>query len=351
MIGTWIDLPLPHWLCPSAQRLNSPKLPPMTDFQPMPALVARFAEAVRLLAPDFDRLGLAISGGPDSLALLLLARAAFPDRIAAATVDHGLRPESAGEARFVADLCAKMNVPHSIVSADVNRGAASLQQSARRARYAALADWMRKEGIALLATAHHADDQAETLLMRLLRGAGVAGLAGVRARTPVPGDGNRQLIRPLLEWRRAELHALVEQAGIAAVDDPSNSDPRYDRTRIRTRLAAAGWLDPKPLAHSASALADADEALNWAALDIYKTRVREQDSRLLFSHRGLPRELKRRTVRAILAALEPAASPRGAEMDRLLQRLEQGKSATLAGVKCSGGAEWCFERAPPRRAR
>lgn len=312
-------------------------------------LVERFTRDVQALASDFDRLALAVSGGPDSLALLLLAHAAFPDRIAAATVDHGLRPENAEEARFVAGLCAKMNVPHSTVSADVDRRAASLQQSARRARYAALAGWLQQKGVALLATAHHADDQAETLLMRLLRGAGVGGLAGVRARAPLPGDGSRHIVRPLLGWRRAELRALVKQAGITPVDDPSNRDPRFDRTRIRARLAAADWLDPEPLAHSASALADADEALNWAALDIYKTRVRQQDSRVLFSHRGLPRELRRRTVRAILVALEPAASPRGAEMDRLLQRLEQGNSATLAGVKCSGGAEWCFEHAPPRR--
>jgi tRNA(Ile)-lysidine synthase len=316
---------------------------------PSPDQVDRFRSDVYALAPNLDRLGLAVSGGPDSLALLLLGHAAFPDRIAAATVDHGLRPENAQEARFVAELCSKMTVPHSILTAQVDRRAASLQQSARRARYAALAGWLQQERIAPLATAHHTDDQAETLLMRLLRGAGVAGLAGVRARSPLPNDADRQLIRPLLGWRRAELRALVEQAGIAPVDDPSNRDPRYDRTHMRARLAAAAWLDPEPLAHSASALADADEALNWAALDIYKTRVREQDSRLLFSHRGLPRELKRRTVRAIIAALEPAGSPRGPEMDRLLQRLEQDQSGTLAGVKCSGGAEWCFERAPPRR--
>ena len=119
---------------------------------------------------------------------------------------------------------------------------------------------------------------------------------------------------------------------------------------MRDRLAATGWIDPAALARSAGALADADEALNWAALDIYQTRVREEGSSLLFVHRGLPRELKRRTVRHILAALEPSASPRGPEMDRLLARLEDGRSATLAGIKCVGGAEWCFERAPPRRS-
>jgi tRNA(Ile)-lysidine synthase len=318
---------------------------------PSSELVARFVRDLAELAGDFDRLALAVSGGPDSLALLLLAQAAFPGRIAAATVDHGLRKESEQEARFVADLCAQLNVPHAILKAEVDTKSASLQQSARRARYAALGRWLQEQRLNLLATAHHTDDQAETLLMRLLRGAGVAGLAGVRARGAFPGSHERQLVRPLLGWRRAELRALVEQAGITPVEDPSNADPRFDRTGMRSRLAVADWLDPDALAHSASALADADEALNWAALNIYNTRVREQDSKLLFSHRGLPRELKRRTVRAILGAVAPDASPRGAELDRLLGRLEAEQSATLAGVKCSGGAEWCFERAPPRRAR
>ena len=314
-------------------------------------LADRFERDLRALAPDFGRLGLAVSGGPDSLALLLLAHAAFPGRIAAATVDHGIRAESDAEARFVARLCEGLGVPHAILKADVDQRAASLQQSARVARYAALGDWLKKEAITVLATAHHADDQAETLLMRLQRGSGAAGLAGVRARTPFPVRGNdKLLIRPLLGWRRDELRALVEEAGIDPVDDPSNGDPRFDRTRMRARLATADWIDPAALARSANSLAEADEALNWTALDIYKTRVREDGPRLLFAHRGLPRELKRRAVRSILAALEPAAAPRGAEVERLLVRLEEGGSSTLAGIKCVGGTEWSFERAPPRRS-
>lgn len=314
-------------------------------------LADRFERDLRALVPDFDRLGLAVSGGPDSLALLLLAHAAFPGRIAAATVDHGLRAESVEEARFVGELCEALGVPHAILRADVDRRAASLQQSARVARYLALGDWLKKEAIPVLATAHHADDQAETLLMRLQRGAGVAGLAGVRARTLLPGrEDDRLLVRPLLGWRRDELRAVVEVAGFKPVDDPSNSDPRFDRTRMRARLAAADWIEPAALARSANALAEADEALNWITLDIYKTRVREDGPRLLFAHGGLPRELKRRTVLTILVALEPAAAPRGADVERLLARLEQDQPATLAGIKCVGGAEWCFERAPPRRS-
>ncbi|HZU63565.1 MAG TPA: tRNA lysidine(34) synthetase TilS, partial [Novosphingobium sp.] len=145
------------------------------------------------------RLGLAVSGGPDSLALLLLAHAAWPGRVAAATVDHGLRPESAGEAAEVARICAGLGVAHATLPVSIGPG--NIQTEARTARYAALAQWMAAEGLAALATAHHADDQAETLLLRLNRASGVAGLAGVRARALVPGS-RLLLLRPLLGWRR-----------------------------------------------------------------------------------------------------------------------------------------------------
>lgn len=321
---------------------------PLTE--PSHEQVERFARDLASLAPEFDRLGLAVSGGPDSLGLLLLAHATFPGRVAAATVDHGLRPESASEARFVADLCASLGVPHALLTAQVDVTRASLQRAARVARYDALEAWMRSERLRLLATAHHIDDQAETLLMRLLRGSGVAGLAGVRARTAFPGSrGDLMLIRPLLEWRRSELRTLVEAAGIAPIEDPSNQDPRFDRTQMRARLSEAEWIEAGALARSASALADADEALRWVASEIFETRVQERGDQLCFAHRGLPRELKRRTLLAILAAFEPAATPRGQDMDRLLAALERGEIATLAGVKCSGGAEWSFTRAAPRR--
>jgi tRNA(Ile)-lysidine synthase len=142
----------------------------------------------------------AVSGGPDSLALLLLAHAAMPGLVEAATVDHGLRSESADEAAFVAEICGKLGVPHATLKVTV--GAGNLQAEARAARYAALAGWMAERGLAALATAHHADDQAETLILRLNRGSGVAGLAGVRARGLVPGT-RLPLLRPLLGWRRA----------------------------------------------------------------------------------------------------------------------------------------------------
>ena len=134
-------------------------------------LTARFAADLAALWAGKGKLGLAVSGGPDSLALLLLARAALPGRVEAATVDHGLRPESADEAVMVAAVCARLGVPHRTLAVDVAQG--NIQAQARAARYAALAVWMGEQGIEALATAHHADDQAETLLLRLNRGSGV----------------------------------------------------------------------------------------------------------------------------------------------------------------------------------
>jgi tRNA(Ile)-lysidine synthase len=172
---------------------------------------------------------LAVSGGPDSLAMLVLAHLASPGMVEAATVDHGLRPESAGEAAHVAAVCQALGVPHAILS--VNVGPGNVQANARSARYAALGAWAQERGLQSIATAHHADDQAETVLMRLNRASGLGGLAGIRAKTA--GDGGPPVIRPLLGWRKQELEAVVSAADLFFVRDPSNVDVRFDRARLR----------------------------------------------------------------------------------------------------------------------
>src|SRR3954453_16959972 len=148
---------------------------------PEPALVDRFRKSLDpLLAPD-ERIGIAVSGGPDSLALLLLAASARPGKIEAATVDHTLREASRGEAEMVARVCAKLNVPHAILTAEwEQKPTTAIQERARNERYRLLARWAEDQGLVAIATAHHADDQAETLVMRLARGAGVRGLAGMK---------------------------------------------------------------------------------------------------------------------------------------------------------------------------
>ena len=306
-----------------------------------PAFVDRFrADLVALTGGGPERLGVAVSGGPDSLALLLLARAAFPGDVAAATVDHKLRPESAAEAAFVGTVCAGLGVPHIVLVAD-RAIARNVQAEARALRYRLLGQWAAAEDLRWLLTAHHADDQVETLLMRLNRGAGVAGLSGVRA-------ANRRVLRPLLGWRRAELAGIVRAAGLTPVADPSNEDERYDRVRLRRRLAGAPWLDAAALARSAAALAEAEAALDWAAAGLIDERVGRDGDAVRFDPAGVPPELRRRILLHLLDAAEP---PRGEALQRLLATLEAGGTATLAGTKCAGGPVWRFTPAPPRRAR
>ena len=312
---------------------------------PTPELVARFEGDLAPLADPGARIGIAVSGGPDSLALLLLAAAARPGQVEAATVDHQLREGSRQEAEFVGGICGQLGVPHHILPVTVGHGA-SLQSHARAARYDALGEWAIGRDLQAVATAHHVDDQAETLLMRLARGAGLGGLVGVRHSRPLePGVA---LIRPLLEWRRAELGAIVAAAGITPIDDPANRDPRHDRSRFRGMLAQAEWADPERLAASARWLADADEALEWAAAGLLATRMSTTGEAIAIDAAGLPREIQRRLLLAAFDRMG-AARPRGPELDRARKALRGGKVATLAGLKLDPGPPWTLSAAPPRR--
>ncbi|MEQ1498671.1 MAG: tRNA lysidine(34) synthetase TilS [Novosphingobium sp.] len=292
------------------------------------------------------RLGLAVSGGPDSLGLLLLAQALLPGRIAAATVDHGLRADSAAEAECVARTCAQLGVAHSVLGVQVDPG--NLQSQARAARYTALADWMRREDLAALCTAHHADDQAETMLLRLNRASGVAGLAGVRARALVPG-ARQLLLRPLLQFRRTELASVVEAAGLAAAADPSNTDDRFDRARIRKAIAGANWLDVPALAASAAHLADADAALDWAAEREWAECVTKAPMGLIYRPQA-PRAVALRVITRIVAELGGEA-PRGSAAARVFDALVAHQPASIGNLVARSGIDgWNFTKAPKRRA-
>ena len=307
-------------------------------------LVARFAEALGRLWPEGGRLGLAVSGGPDSLAMLLLAEAAIPGEFEVATVDHGLRPESAAECAMVAELCAARSIPCAVLRVDVAEG--NLQAKARAARYAALGDWAGERGLSAIATAHHADDQAETLLMRLGRGAGVAGLAGVRERGEVDGT-SIPAIRALLGFRRSELAQVVDASGLNPVQDPSNLDDRFDRARLRKAIADSDWLDPLALAASASNLADADAAIEWAALREWVEHVTELSDSLRYRRRA-PRAVAMRIVEWAILAF--GGNSRGKDVARLVDRLEAGKAGNVGGVLATiEGEEWVFRPEPPRK--
>ncbi|MEO6581901.1 MAG: tRNA lysidine(34) synthetase TilS [Sphingomicrobium sp.] len=314
---------------------------------PDPELVSRFAINLDGLVELGAKIGVAVSGGPDSLALLLLAAAGRPNQVEAATVDHGLRPESGAEAEMVAGLCKRLGVTHATLKIDWPATPMSnLQARSREARYALLGDWALERGLTAVATAHHLDDQAETLLMRLARGAGIGGLGATRLRRPLIASVT--LVRPLLSWRKAELAALVASAGAEAVDDPSNRDPRHDRVRMREWLKRADWADPERLAASATWLNEADEALDWALAPLAAARIRRDGATLVVDPSAMPRELQRRLLLTAFAELG-ATRPRGPDLARALETLRKGGKTTLAGLKLEGGPTWRLRAAPPRR--
>ena len=227
------------------------------------------------------------------------------------------------------------------------------EEKARAERYRLLGHWAAERGLQAIATGHHLDDQAETLLMRLSRGAGLRGLAAMRPDSPLPSsEASVRLIRPLLSWRRAELEGVCEECEVKAAQDPSNHDDHYERVRTRRALSEADWMDAEAVGRSASHLGDADAAIEWAADREWKERVTEEGGAIAYRPVA-PAEIQRRIVSRAIDSLasEGLGEPiRGRELDRLLEVLAGGQTATLRGVLCSGGdREWCFKAAPPRR--
>lgn len=222
------------------------------------------------------RVLLAVSGGPDSTALMLLAqrwRASISKgpELFVASVDHGLRREARAETEGVARLAESLGLPHAILTWPGALPAGGIQEAARDVRYELLLDHARKIGADAIITAHTCDDQAETVLFRLMRGSGLSGLAGIPAQRDI---GEMHLVRPLLGVRKAELIAVCRREGAAFAQDPSNHNPRFARTRLRAMLPLleAEGLDAPRLARLAARVARAEAALeastDAAALDV-----------------------------------------------------------------------------------
>lgn len=222
----------------------------------MSAVAAAFAAAMETFAPfeNAPRLAVAVSGGADSLSLCFLAHdwtAARGGRVTALTVDHGLRRESAEEAGEVAACMARHGIKHKVLSWRGEKPATRLQEAARVARYRLLCGWCRDNAILHLLLGHHADDQAETVLHRLIRGSGVEGLTGMSA---IVYTAEVRLLRPLLGCRAADLRRFLRSSGEVWLDDPSNQDARFARTHLRAMrpsLEAAGLGEPVLLAAAA----------------------------------------------------------------------------------------------------
>jgi tRNA(Ile)-lysidine synthase len=220
---------------------------------------------------------LAVSGGPDSTALLVLAarwakalkktRKRAPQLIAV-TIDHGLRAAAAREAAAVKRLAQRLGVAHRTLRWRGAKPKTGLQEAARLARYRLLADAANRAGYEHVLTAHTLDDQAETVLFRLARGSGLVGLAGMAHAAPLPagGAGTLFLVRPLLRIAKARLYATLEASGIAHSEDPSNRDPRFTRARLRGLMPALAreGLDARGLARLAARVRRAESTIEFA---------------------------------------------------------------------------------------
>jgi tRNA(Ile)-lysidine synthase len=322
---------------------------------------------------DFPALLLAVSGGPDSTALMLLAARwrktlKTKPKLLAVTVDHALRAESKREAAAVAHLARKLGIAHRTLRWAGTKPKTGLQEAARLARYRLLAAAARKAKAAHVITAHTRDDQAETVLIRMSRGSGIAGLAAMARLSSVPGDaeGQIKLVRPLLDIAKTRLVATLHAARIAFADDPSNRDPRFTRARLRGLMSdlAREGLDSRRLALLARRLKRADRAID-AVVDravAELTRLSPAGDAIAIdaaAYIGLPAEIALRLLgRAVdrvgdegpaeLAKLEAMKSALDAAQiagDGRFRRSLAGAIVTLAGGRLT------VERAPSRRGR
>lgn len=337
----------------------------------MSADADRDARLARALRPYLSEAGdapggvlLAVSGGPDSTALMhMAARAGASIPVFVATVDHALRPESATEAAAVAALATRLGLPHRVLTWASPRHGSGLQEAARAARYDLLVAQARAVGAGTLLTAHTADDQAETVLMRLLAGSGPAGLAGMRRERPL-ADGVR-LGRPFLDIPKAELVAYCEAHRLPVSRDPSNADARFARSRLRQLLPALAeeGLTTARLCRLAERLARDEAALAGAAASVLVQAQRPSTSGCVnLEGARLAGEPEAIALRVIDAALDSVAP--GEAAPRRLQRLERlvldgllpalasaGRfRATLRGVLIEARADGTIRlaRAPPR---
>ena len=296
------------------------------------------------IAASFDPapppvLGVAVSGGGDSVALLHLLNDYARSRgiaLHAATVDHGLRPEAAREAAMVAAQCRALGVAHDTLRWTGWDHSGNLQNEARKARYRLLADWARGQGIDAVCIGHTADDLAETFVMRLGRRAGVDGLSAMPA---VFDRHGMRWHRPLLNARRADLRAHLTRCGVTWVDDPSNEDDSFARVRIRKALAVLTDLgvDSAALADVSRHLADARTALDAQMFAAARAHAHVQCGAVAMDWQALcalPTETRRRLLTHTIAWINGATyAPRSSAVAEVLTALDDAGAATVQGCE------------------
>jgi len=330
------------------------------------------------------RLLLAVSGGADSTALLVIAarwskeirrRLKRAPKLAAVTIDHGLRPEAKREAAAVKRLARRLGISHQTLRWRGDKPATGLQEAARNARYRLLAQAAAGAGYEHVLTAHTLDDQAETVLFRLARGSGLSGLAAMAqvSLLPVPvaaaassareetGAGRIFLVRPLLQLPKSRLTATLRAAGIDHSEDPSNRDPRFARARLRSLMPdlAREGLDARNLARLAARMRRADATIEFAVAAARAALApgpwRERGPIVLDAARfgELPAEVALRLLGRAVAHAGNEGPVELGKLELLYEMLRQSRSPlrrTLAGALVTlADGQLRVERAPSRR--
>lgn len=296
------------------------------------------------------RIGVAVSGGSDSLALLHLLQdicSVSGAQVHAVTVDHGLREGSADEAARVATHCKEWGIPHQILQWEDWSGQGNLQNEAREARYRLIADWAAANDIKTVALGHTSDDQAETVLMRLSRRSGVDGLAGIAKRKTRHGV---TWVRPLLECDRTRLRAYLEKLGVAWIEDPSNADLRFERVKMRQGLAQLAELGitRDALTTVANNMAEARKALCWQTFMAFREIGCLDGGAVVLCLRRLrtlPDEIQRRMLVQALRWINSAPYPARREaVLQLIKAISEERAMTLDGCHMSvhEGQVWIF---------
>jgi tRNA(Ile)-lysidine synthase len=317
---------------------------------------------------QFPALVLAVSGGPDSTALMVLAvrwckSLKKKPVLIAVTVDHGLRAESKREAAAVGRLARKLGIAHHTLRWNGAKPKTGLQQAARNVRYRLLAELAHKMKAAHILTAHTLDDQAETVLIRMSRGSGVTGLGAMTRISQLPGDeaGRIRLVRPLLDIPKARLIATLRVAKIEFAVDPSNRDPRFTRARLRglmPELAREG-LDASRLALLARRLKRADVAIE-AVVDVVEAELTLAAG--VFDAAGyakLPAEIALRLLGRAVTRAGDEGPVELAKLEALKAALDAAQKSGKSGFRRSlsgalvtlAGRQITVDRAPPRRGR
>lgn len=309
-----------------------------------------FEDAMRQLAPQ-GNLAVGVSGGADSMALLHLLCAwntSSDNKLAltALTVDHGLRAESAAEAVRVAQWANDLGVEHQALVWEGEKSSGNIEAVAREARYRLMGNWCAENNVQTLMTAHHFDDQAETFLMRLARGSGVAGLSAMAGQRTLGANApSVNLLRPLLGIPKEALVELLREVRQPWFEDPSNEDKDFARARLRKMRATfiEFGLTPERLVATAERMSDANLVLEGAAENLWREaatvspfgEVRLKVPILLDALADTRRRVMARALKGV------AGAEFGPRYERLL-RLEEaiksgkiGKGVTLHGCKIS----------------